>query len=93
MSYEVWGDGDDGHERCRTDEHVKESFVTGAQALREMLARFVEQGGDTRTAESIRANWPPAWGPDPGKLEGPLPVPGDDQPMPSRGGEPEEKKL
>lgn len=41
-------------------------FRHGAQACREMLARFVEQGGDIVTAASIRANWNPAWGPDPG---------------------------
>lgn len=42
------------------------SFRQGAQACREMMARFVEQGGDATTAASIRANWPPSWGPDPG---------------------------
>jgi hypothetical protein len=44
-------------------------FRRGAQACREMLARFVEQGGDTVTANSIRANWNPAWGTDPGAPE------------------------
>lgn len=80
MSYEAWGDNDenDGHEKCRTDEHVSEAFVFGAQAMREMLARFVEQGGDHSTAASIRANWVLTWGEDPGKLEGDLPRPGDD---------------
>lgn len=42
------------------------SFRQGAQDCREMLARFVEQGGDPVTAASIRANWNPSWGPDPG---------------------------
>lgn len=42
------------------------SFRQGAQEMREMLARFVEQGGDPVTAASIRANWPPSWGEDPG---------------------------
>lgn len=82
MSYEAWGDDDEGHENCRTDEHVRESFVTGAQAMREMLARLVEQGGDKSTAASLRANWPPSWGADPGRIVGTLPVPGDDAPMP-----------
>ena len=45
------------------DRHI--GFVAGAQACREMLARFVEQGGDPITAASIRANWSPRWGPDP----------------------------
>lgn len=36
------------------------------QHCREMLARFVEQGGDAVTAASIRANWNPSWGEDPG---------------------------
>jgi hypothetical protein len=42
------------------------SFRRGAQECREMLARFVEQGGDAVTAASIRANWKPMWGADPG---------------------------
>lgn len=46
-----------------------------------MLARFIEQGGDRTTAASIRANWSPAWGADPGGLTGTLPTPGDDPPM------------
>lgn len=41
-------------------------FQRGAQACREMMARFVEQGGDAVTAESLRANWHPGWGEDPG---------------------------
>lgn len=43
------------------------SFRRGAQACREMLARFVEQGGDATTAASIRANWNPDWGIDLGR--------------------------
>lgn len=42
------------------------AFRTGAQECREMLARFVEQGGDAITAASLRANWNPEWGVDPG---------------------------
>ena len=49
------------------------AFINGARACREMMARFVEQGGDAATAASIRANWNPAWG------EG-RPVEGDDLP-------------
>jgi hypothetical protein len=37
------------------------------QAMREMLARFVEQGGDHVIANSIRLNWNPQWGKDPGR--------------------------
>jgi hypothetical protein len=53
-------------------------FESGAQAAREMIARFVEQGGDHTTANSIRLNWNPSWGPDPGMPEfvspGPRPL-------------------
>lgn len=45
------------------------AFRDGAQACREMLARFVEQGGDLSTANSIRQNWNPEWGADPGRLD------------------------
>lgn len=94
MSYEAFGDDDTGHENCPTEEQVKQSFVTGAQAMREMLARFVEQGGDRSTAASLRANWPPSWGDDPGRpLALELPKPGDDPPsvlLP--GGEQETKR-
>jgi hypothetical protein len=51
-------------------EKQHEAFVAGAQQMREMLARFVEQGGDspaTVIAQSMRANWVPGWGKDPGK--------------------------
>ena len=67
MSYEVYGDGDDGHDGYVTDERAEECFITGLQAMREMLARFVEQGGDATTANSIRLNWNPSWGKDPGR--------------------------
>lgn len=70
MSLEAWGDeGDNGLEGYVTDERAEEAFVDGAQAMREMLARFVEQGGDAITAQSIRLNWNPAWGADPGRPE------------------------
>lgn len=44
-----------------SDEEMELAFIAGAQACREMMARFVEQGGDDSTAASIRANWNPAW--------------------------------
>lgn len=69
MSYEAWGD-DDQDDRGFSGERVGEigtiCFRRGAQMCREMTARFVEQGGDAVTAASIRANWNPEWGADPG---------------------------
>ena len=66
----TWGDeGDIGIEGYVTEERAEEAFVAGAQAMREMLARFIEQGGDPVTAGSIRANWNPEWGNDPGRPE------------------------
>lgn len=41
-------------------------FRAGLLACREYMARFVEQGGDKGIAESIRANWWPRLGEDPG---------------------------
>ena len=41
-------------------------FRAGLLACREYMARFVEQGGDAVTAGSIRANWWPSLGDDPG---------------------------
>ncbi|MDZ4252683.1 MAG: hypothetical protein U1A72_08955 [Sulfuritalea sp.] len=68
MSLEVFGDeGDIGPEGYVTEERAEEFFVGGLQAMREMLARFVEQGGDPTIAASIRANWNPSWGTDPGR--------------------------
>lgn len=40
-------------------------FIRGASACREVMARFVEQGGDPATANSIRLNWSPTWGEEP----------------------------
>lgn len=51
-------------------------FVHGAQVCREMLARFVENSPPTDMkvlAGSIRANWHPGWGVDPGRLSGEIP--------------------
>jgi hypothetical protein len=42
------------------------AFIRGAQVCREMMARFVEQGGEPLIAQSIRLNWRPSWGDDPG---------------------------
>ena len=68
MSLGAWGDeGDIGMEGYVTEERAEEMFREGLQAMREMLARFVEQGGDAVTATSIRANWNPSWGKDPGR--------------------------
>lgn len=79
MSYEAWGDGPDDipdgwvtEDQC--DEVAKEQFVEGLCAMREMLARFVEQGGDAATAASLRANWNPEWGADPASAASPAGV-------------------
>lgn len=81
MSYEAWNEDEssapDGYiSNEESDERVKAAFVAGAQACREMMARFVEQGGDPVTASSIRANWAPSWGPDPGRTDA-IANPGD----------------
>lgn len=63
-------DCDNGaHDDCLHADLGPKIFTAGLQAMREMLARFVEQGGDHSTAESIRANWNPSWGHDPGRPE------------------------
>jgi hypothetical protein len=72
MSYEAWNEDEssapDGYiSDEESDERSNAAFVAGAQACREMMARFVEQGGDPVTAASIRANWHPGWGKDPGR--------------------------
>ena len=59
----------DPYEGYVPEERADEAFRQGAQAMREMLARFVEQGGDATIAGSIRANWNPNWGTDPGRPE------------------------
>lgn len=66
MSYEVWGEPDDD-DRGFTEDRMEEMFSLGAAQMREMLALFIEQGGDARTANSIRLNWNPSWGKDPGR--------------------------
>ena len=55
------------HEDCIHIDQAVNLFTSGLQAMREMLARFVEQGGDVNIAASIRSNWNPSWGPDPGR--------------------------
>ena len=72
MSLEAFGDGDGGDDGCVTDDRAQEMAITAARVMREMLARFVEVESPT-IAESIRANWIPSWGDDPGKWEGPIP--------------------
>lgn len=42
------------------------TFRAGLLACREYMARFVEQGGNPEIAQSIRANWWPILGNDPG---------------------------
>lgn len=64
--------GNNAMEGYVTEERAKELFLAGAQAMREMLARFVAVDSPV-IAESIRANWVPSWGKDPGKFEGDLP--------------------
>ena len=68
---DVYGDegdiGDGYFTPDRVDEVGLESFRVGAQMMREMIARFVDHAGDETTAISIRANWNPGWGEDPGK--------------------------
>lgn len=54
-------------------EKQNEAFIAGAQQMREMLARFVEHtpgnpNPDPKVvAQSMRLNWVPGWGGDPGK--------------------------
>lgn len=55
------------HEDCVRIEDAAKCFESGLQSMREMLARFVEQGGNPEIAQSMRLNWNPSWGPDPGK--------------------------
>lgn len=42
-------------------------FRAGLLACREYMAAFVEQGGNKNIADSIRANWWPSLGADPGR--------------------------
>lgn len=66
----VWGEPDDfgPPDGYVTEDRAEELFVLGAQACREMMARFVE-AQDPAIANSIRLNWHPGWGKDPGKPE------------------------
>lgn len=66
MSLEAWGDDGDVMEGYVTEERAQEYFVGGLVAMREMLAQFIEPQ-DPTIAQSIRANWKPEWGKDPGK--------------------------
>ncbi|NVB81779.1 MAG: hypothetical protein HOV81_25515 [Kofleriaceae bacterium] len=49
------------------DDAEANEFRRGAQECREMMARFVEGQGLADIAASIRANWNPQWGADPGR--------------------------
>lgn len=51
---------------CTQNPLTQVYFRAGLLACREYMARFVEQGGDAATAASIRANWWPRLGNDPG---------------------------
>lgn len=64
------GSGCDRDPDTFDENQMTDAFRAGAQQMREMLARFVEQGGseaEKSIAISIRANWVPGWGKDPGK--------------------------
>ncbi len=66
------GSGCDDDGSGFTDDRMEDAFRAGAQQMREMLARFVEQGGDSSAAviaQSMRLNWVPNWGKDPGKAD------------------------
>jgi hypothetical protein len=68
MSGSGCDDGPDGW----TDDRMMDAFRAGAAQMREMLARFVEQGpaSDPKViAQSMRLNWVPDWGKDPGKQD------------------------
>jgi len=72
MSLEAWSDEDWEADPVFDEARVEEAFRDGLRVCREYMARFVEQGGDSQTAASIRANWNPAWGPDAGQMTGEL---------------------
>lgn len=56
----------EGPEGYVTEERAEEMFIAGLQAMREMLARFVEADNPV-IAQSMRLNWNPSWGKDPGR--------------------------
>lgn len=67
MSLEAYGDeGDCRPDGYVTEERAEEFFIGGLQSMREMLARFVEVT-DPVIAQSMRLNWNPSWGKDPGR--------------------------
>lgn len=68
MSLEVFGDeGIGGNEGYVTEERAQEMFVAGLQAMREMLARHLEKCYMEEVANTIRRQWAPTWGVDPGQ--------------------------
>ncbi len=56
----------EGPEGYVTEERAQEFFIAGLQAMREMLARFVEVDNPV-IAQSMRLNWNDSWGKDPGR--------------------------
>ncbi len=55
-----------------TDDRMEDAFRAGAAQMREMLARFIENEPETSgriLAQSMRLNWVPNWGKDPGKQD------------------------
>jgi hypothetical protein len=66
------GSGCDDDGAGFTDDRMEDAFRAGAAQMREMLARFVEHGpaSDPKViAQSMRLNWVPGWGKDPGQQD------------------------
>lgn len=67
------GCDEDYYSSDEVSEKQNEAFVAGAQQMREMLSRFVEHTPGNPNpdpaviAQSMRLNWAPGWGDDPGK--------------------------
>jgi hypothetical protein len=61
------GSGCDDEGGGWTDDRMADAFRAGAAQMREMLARFVEHDGHPELAKSMRLNWVPNWGQDPGQ--------------------------
>lgn len=58
----AWAAAQEGYQNPVSQVALRAGFLI----CREYMARFVEQGGDASTAASIRANWIPPMGTDPG---------------------------
>jgi hypothetical protein len=66
------GSGEDFDPDQFSADEIADAFRAGAQQMREMLSRFVEQGpaSDPKViAQSMRLNWVPDWGKDPGPAD------------------------